>query len=78
MKTAKSLLYFNLVKLLDKCKISNSEIAEVLGISQGTLSQKMGGITDWKLTEMLKVQEYLLKATRETYGLDYLFEKERE
>lgn len=78
MKPAKNLLFFNLVKILDKYKISNAEIAGILDISQGTLSQKMGGYTDWKLKEMLKIQEYLLKATRETYGLDYLFEKERE
>lgn len=78
MKPAKNLLFFNLVKILDKYKISNSEIAGILKVSQGTLSQKMGGNRDWKLNEMLKIQEYLLKATRETYGLDYLFEKERE
>lgn len=78
MKPAKNLLFFNLVKILDKYKISNAEIAGILNISQGALSQKMGGNTDWKLNEMLKIQEYLLKATRETYGLDYLFEKERE
>lgn len=78
MKTAKNLLFFNLVRILDKYKITNAEIAEVLEISQGTLSQKMGGNTDWKLNEMLKIQEHLLRTTREIYGLDFLFEKERE
>lgn len=78
MKTAKNLLFFNLVRLLDKYKITNAEIAEILEISQGTLSQKMGGNTDWKLNEMLKIQSHLYTTTREIYGLDFLFDKERE
>lgn len=78
MKPAKNLLYFNLARILDRKKITNGQLAEVLGISQGTLSSKMGGITDWKLTEMLKIQSHLFKITREVYGLDFLFERERE
>ena len=78
MKPAKNLLYFNLARTLDKCKITYGQLAAILEVSQGTLSHKMGGITDWKLTEMLKIQSYLCETTREAYGLDFLFERERE
>lgn len=76
MKKARSLLYFNLVKLLDQNQISNNDLAEKINLSPATLSQKMTGNTDWKITEMLQVQEFLSTLTKEKLSLDYLFEKE--
>lgn len=78
MKTAKNLLFFNLARILDKYKITYGQLAEMLQMSPATLSQKMGGKADWKLTEMLKIQSHLYTTTREIYNLDFLFERERE
>ena len=75
MKIAKSLLFFNLVKLLDKYKITNSDLAEQLNLSPSTLSQKMLGNTDWKIGEMLEVQKYINSLAEESFTLDYLFQK---
>lgn len=76
MKIARSLLFFNLVKLLDKYKIPNTELANVLGLSPATLSQKMMGNTDWKISEMITTQNYIQELTGEKLTLDYLFKKE--
>lgn len=76
MKKARSLLYFNLVKFLDQHQISNNDLAEIIKLSPATLSQKMMGNTDWKITEMLEIQKYLSALTEEKLTLDYLFKKE--
>lgn len=75
MKIAKSLLFFNLVKLLDKHKISNNDLAEQLKMSPATLSQKMLGNSDWKISEMLEIQKYVNSLSEESFTLDYLFQK---
>ena len=76
MKTAKNLLYYNLVKVLDKNKISYSYLSEIIDISPSSMSMKMSGYYDFKLHEILKIQEFLSEATGEDYSLDYLFAKE--
>lgn len=76
MKIAKSLLYYNLVKELEKRKISNTKLAENIGMSISTFSLKMTGHFDFKLKEMLVIQKYLKEKTGEDFTLDYLFAKE--
>lgn len=76
VKTAKNLLYYNLVKVLDKNKISYSYLSEIIDISPSSMSMKMSGYYDFKLHEILKIQEFLSEATGEDYSLDYLFAKE--
>lgn len=75
MKSSKSLLYFNLCRILDKFKVSNTELSKILNLSISTLSHKMSGKVDWKVTEMLKIQEYIRQLTGEKMTLDYLFQK---
>lgn len=76
MKKAKSLLYINLMKALDKNNIPNNMLADKIGVSYATLSFKLSGISDFKLTEMLKIQKFINEYSAEQYSLDYLFKKE--
>lgn len=76
MKTAKNLFYYNLVKILDKHKISYSYLSEIIDISPSSMSMKMSGYYDFKLHEILKIQKFLNESTGEQYTLDYLFKTE--
>ena len=73
---AKSLKYYNLVRILDNKHKKNIDFAKDVGIAYSTLTMKLIGSYDFKLDEMLKIQKYIENLTGTKYALDYLFKKE--
>lgn len=76
MKPAKSLIYYNLVREFEKNKLLNNAVADQVGIKHSAFSLKMSGHNEFKLNEMLKIQNLVNGMSSEHYTLDYLFEKE--
>lgn len=62
-------MYPNLNAELARNNINLSELADLLKITRSTLSDKLNGKTDFKITECKMIQQQLPNAT-----LDYLFE----
>lgn len=64
------MIYPNLLKEIKKNKDSQEEIAQLLNVSQMTISNKLRGITEWTIGEVELLCEH--------YDKDYyyLFEKE--
>lgn len=63
-------MYHNLMAEMARQKINQSRLAEMLGISDRTMSNKLLGHSDFKLSEMMKIKSQFGKT------LDYLFERE--
>ena len=63
-------MYRNLASTLKTKGISNRQLAEILGISEKSVDNKISGRTDWTLPEFRKTC-LLLKE----YDSDWLFEK---
>ena len=62
-------MYPNLMAEMARQKINQSRLAELLGISERTMSDKLRGYADFKLSEMMKIRDQFGKT------LDYLFER---
>lgn len=73
---ARSLKYYNLVRILYNKHKKNIDFAKDVGIAYQTLTMKLIGTSDFKLDEMLKIQKYIENLTGTKYSLDYLFKKE--
>lgn len=77
MRVNRALTFQNLVILMNSINTSNRQMAKECFISYSTFSMKMAGHHDWKLAEMLTIQNYINKKTGKNYTLDYLFTKEK-
>lgn len=62
-------MYPNLMAEMARQKITQSRLAEMLGISERTMSDKLRGCADFKLSEMMKIKDQFGQT------LDYLFER---
>ena len=56
--------------------LSVEEVGYKLGFAKAILYNRLACKTNWTLTDMLKVQEFINKATKQHLTLDYLFAKE--
>ena len=66
-------MFKNLEAEMTRKNISFEKMSELLGISYNSFRFKMKGITEWKLSEILKIQEILSTDTK--LSLEYLFTK---
>ena len=69
-------MYNNLNAELSRGSISLNEIAEDIGITRQAFINKKKGKTNWKLNEMVSIQEYINSKLNTNYTLDYLFQKD--
>lgn len=63
-------MFNNLNKVLEEKHISRTQLSKLLGVDIKSITNKMSGTTEWKLSE---IQE-ILKLCPE-YSLDWLFKK---
>lgn len=66
-------MFWNLKFEMQKSKISTTKLAEIIGISQGALRNKIYGRTEFLLCEVKKIATVFPEAT-----IDYLFEETKE
>lgn len=69
-------MYNNLNAELSRGNISLNEIAEDIGITRQAFINKKKGKNNWKLNEMVSIQEYINSKLNTNYTLDYLFQKD--
>lgn len=62
-------MYNNLKIAMLKKKITLKQIAELLGISEKTVSNKISGKTEWYFVEVVKLKKLLFPE----YDTDWLF-----
>ena len=72
---AREIIFYNLEAELLRAKINKAELAAMIGISSGSMSSKFTGKTEFNLSEMLSIKEYLGSLTGQEFTLDYLFER---
>ena len=65
-------MFKNLEAEMTRKNMSFEKMSELLGISYNSFRFKMKGITEWKYSEMLKIQDVLSTTTK--LSLEYLFE----
>ena len=66
-------MFNNLKKEMLDAKIGKKELADKIGISYNTFRDKIRGRTDWKISEMLDIQNTLGEMTENQKSIDYLF-----
>lgn len=65
--------YPNLQAEIARLGITVVSLADALGISRQALYNKLRGTTDFTLTELRLIQDYLSKEAGGGFALDYLF-----
>ena len=66
-------MFTNLKKEMIIADISKKELAEKINISYNTFRDKIRGRSDWKISEMLNIQNILGEMTENKRTIDYLF-----
>ncbi len=67
-------MYFNLYAEMSRNNITQKELCKKIGINSSTLSEKLNGKTDFKLSECEKIK----KIFPNKLTIDYLFETKRK
>lgn len=71
----KEIKYPNLELSIMRAKISRDDISFYTGMDKSTLSAKMTGKRDFKLSEAVQIQELLEARLDEFLTIDFLFQK---
>ena len=66
-------MYKNLKAQIARAGLTNSKVADVIGVKYATLWRLLNGKRQWRLGEMMAVQSELEERNCEAYTLDYLF-----
>lgn len=66
-------MYKNLKAEIARAGLTNSEMAEALGVKYATLWRLLNGKRQWRLGEMVAIQSELEERNGAAYTLDYLF-----
>ena len=66
-------MYKNLKAEIARAGLTNSEMADAIGVKYATLWRLLNGKRQWRLGEMMAVQSYLEGRNGAAYTLDYLF-----
>lgn len=66
-------MYKNLKAEIARAGLTNSEMADVIGVKYGTLWRLLNGKQQFRLGEMMEIQSELEGRNGATYTLDYLF-----
>ena len=65
----------NLNAELARIGMSNEKLGEIMGTNTASVHRKLYGITEFKLSELVSIQEYLNEKSDNNLTLDYLFKK---
>lgn len=65
----------NLNAELARVGMSNEKLGEIMGTNTASVYRKLYGISEFKLCELVAIQEYLNKKSDNDLTLDYLFKK---
>lgn len=66
-------MYKNLKAEIARAGLTNSEMADVIGVKYGTIWRLLNGKRQFRLGEMTAIQSELEERNGTTYTLDYLF-----
>nr|DAL45612.1 MAG TPA_asm: helix-turn-helix domain protein [Caudoviricetes sp.] len=66
-------MYKNLKAEIARAGLTNSEMADAIGVKYGTLWRLLSGKRQFRLGEMMAIQSELEGRNDATYTLDYLF-----
>lgn len=66
-------MFKNLKAEVARAGLTNSEVADAIGIKYPTLWRLLNGKRQWRLGEMMALQSELEGRNDATYTLDYLF-----
>lgn len=66
-------MYKNLKAEIARAGMTNSKVADVIGVKYATLWRLLNGKRQWRLGEMIAIQSELEERNCEAYTLDYLF-----
>lgn len=68
--------FVNLESELTRAGIHKSVLAGHIGISNSSMSSKFTGATEFKLSEMEKIRDYISRSSYKELTLDYLFTRD--
>lgn len=66
-------MYKNLKAEIARAGLTNSKVADAIGVKYTTLWRLLNGKRQWRLGEMMAIQSELEGRNDEAYTLDYLF-----
>lgn len=66
-------MFKNLKAEVARAGLTNSEVADAIGVKYPTLWRLLNGKRQWRLGEMMALQSELEGRNEATYTLDYLF-----
>ena len=66
-------MYKNLKAEIARAGLTNSKMAEILGVKYATVWRLLNGKRQWRLGEMVTIQSELEERNGAAYKLDYLF-----
>ena len=66
-------MFKNLKAEVARAGLTNSEVADAIGVKYPTLWRLLNGKRQWRLGEMMALQSELEGRSNATYTLDYLF-----
>lgn len=66
-------MFTNLKKVLEEKHINNTTLAKILGVDAKSIFNKLSGTTEWKLSEIRKIQELCPE-----YSMEWLFAVEEQ
>lgn len=66
-------MFTNLKKVLEEKHINNTTLAKILGVDAKSIFNKLSGMTEWKLSEIRKIQELCPE-----YSMEWLFATEEQ
>lgn len=69
-------MYKNLNAEISRADISIVELCEDIGITRQAFINKRKDKNEWKLNEMIKIQDYINTKLNTNYSLDYLFQRD--
>lgn len=68
-------MYKNLVAEMARAGFTNKALAEKINIGEVAYGKKVNGVVDWKINEMVAVQNVLNSENGTSHSLDYFFKK---
>lgn len=68
-------MYKNLVAEMARAGFTNKALAEKINIGEVAFGKKVNEVVDWKINEMVAVQNVLNSENDTSYSLDYFFKK---
>ena len=68
-------MYKNLVAEMARAGFTNKALAEKINIGEVAFGKKVNEFVDWKINEMVAVQNVLNSENGTSHSLDYFFKK---